>query len=274
MVIIQEHIQGEEVAHMRHQEPFIHLENIGLVYGKKKSSKTILQHLNLTIHDGEFVCVLGPSGSGKTSLLKLIAGYEFPSEGLIKIKDEPHKGAGPNIGVVFQHANLFPWMSVEQNIGFGLKMKKVAKQEREQLIAHYMQIVNLKNAAQLLPHELSGGMKQRVAIARALAPDPEIILMDEPFAALDSINRQSLQSELRQIWLTTKKTVFFITHDVDEAIALGSRIIVLNERPGKIVLDVQNPLAEALHEQPDTDFRDLDGYKTLRATLLQELSHQ
>lgn len=254
-------------------KPLIDLEDIGLVYGKKKSKKQILQHLNLSIYNGEFVCVLGPSGSGKTSLLKMIAGYESPSEGTIKIKEALHKGPGPDIGVVFQHANLFPWMSVEKNIGFGLKMKKVPKEKRQQLVTRYMDIVNLKNAAKLLPHELSGGMKQRVAIARALAPDPEIILMDEPFAALDSINRQSLQDELRQIWLKTKKTVFFITHDVDEAMTLGSRVIVLNERPGKLVLDVQNPLITALQAQPTIDFRELDGYKDLRHRLLKELEH-
>lgn len=251
------------------ERPLIQLRNIQLTYGVKKSARTVLEHLNLDIQDGEFVCVLGPSGCGKTSLLKMIAGYEKQTDGNILIDEQPHRGPGPNIGVVFQHANLFPWLTVEKNISFGLKMKKIPKPEREKIVEQYMQIVNLNDAAQLLPHELSGGMKQRVAIARALAPNPKIILMDEPFGALDSITRQSLQNELRNIWQQTNKTIFFITHDVDEAITLGSRIIILNGKPGRVVLDEKNPLISKLHD--DIDCRELDGYKELRQKLMQQL---
>lgn len=266
LVIAQVEQHKEEVVA---EKPLIQLHDIQLTYGVKKSARTVLEHLNLEIQDGEFVCVLGPSGCGKTSLLKMIAGYEKQTAGNIFIDEQPHQGPGPNIGVVFQHANLFPWLTVEKNISFGLKMKKVPKSECKKIAEHYMQIVNLKDAAQLLPHELSGGMKQRVAIARALAPNPKIILMDEPFGALDSITRQSLQNELRNIWQQTNKTIFFITHDVDEAITLGSRIIILNGKPGKIVLDQKNPLIRELYE--GVDCRELNGYTELRQQLMQQL---
>ncbi len=251
------------------EKPLIQLRDIELSYGSRKSAKTVLNHIDLDIQEGEFVCVLGPSGCGKTSLLKLIAGYEQQSAGQILIDEQPHRGPGPNIGVVFQHANLFPWLTVEKNISFGLKMKKTPKAERQKIAQHFMKIVNLKDAAPLLPHELSGGMKQRVAIARALAPNPQIILMDEPFGALDSITRQSLQQELRNIWQQTNKTIFFITHDVDEAITLASRIIILNDKPGRVMLDEKNPLISKL--QHGIDCRELTGYQSLRQKLMRHL---
>ena len=262
--------QIDPISEVLTDKPVIQLHDIQLTYGAKKTARTVLENLNLNIQDGEFVCVLGPSGCGKTSLLKMIAGYERSSAGNILIDEQPHRGPGPNIGVVFQHANLFPWLTVEKNIRYGLKMQKKPKNEQKQIVERFMDIINLKDAAHLLPHELSGGMKQRVAIARALAPDPKIILMDEPFGALDSITRQSLQNELRNIWQQTNKTVFFITHDVDEAITLGSRIIILNGKPGKIILDQQNPLINRMKD--DVDCRALKGYNELRQTLLQQLN--
>lgn len=258
---------SEQTNEMSRNKTLIQLRDIQLVYGVKKSTRTVLDHINLDIQNDEFVCVLGPSGCGKTSLLKIIAGYEKQTAGNILIDEQPHPGPGPNIGVVFQHANLFPWLTVEKNISFGLKMKKISKIERKKIVEQYIQIVGLKEAATLLPHELSGGMKQRVSIARALAPNPKIILMDEPFGALDSITRQSLQNELRHIWQQTNKTIFFITHDVDEAITLGSRIIVLNGKPGRIVLDEKNPLVS----NNDIDCRELDGYKEFRHKLILKL---
>lgn len=249
-------------------QTIVQIKNVGLVYKKRQDTKAILKHLTVDIAEGEFVCVLGPSGCGKSSLLKMIAGYESPTEGSIFIAGVSHKGPNANIGVVFQQPNLFPWLSVYKNIAFGLKMLKKKDIERQKIVEKLLQTVHLQDAAHLLPHELSGGMKQRVSIARTLAIDPKIILMDEPFSALDSITRQSLQYELIDIWKQTKKTIFFITHDVDEALLLGTRIITLNGKPGTITLDIHNPL---INFRDQEDIHDLDDYKKLRKELLASL---
>lgn len=249
--------------------PLIHLQNLQLEYKTGKKHVKVLEKVDLNVHTGEFVCVLGPSGCGKTSLLRIIAGYETPNQGEVKIEGRNHVGPNSDIGVVFQQANLFPWLSIEKNIEFGLKMKKEPKAERKKTVAHYMNMVGLSEFSTLLPHELSGGMKQRAAIARSLATDPKVILMDEPFAALDTITKQALQEELRKLWHQTNKTIFFITHDVDEAIFLGSRIITLNGSPGKIMLDIKNPLSGKIKE--GNDYRDLKGYNDLRHQLINTL---
>jgi len=248
------------------------MRDLQLSYGSGAKQRTVLEGLDLDIHAGEFVCVLGPSGCGKSSLLKLIAGYERVTGGEAIINGEELRGPSTEIGVVFQQASLFPWLTIEKNVAFSLKMKGVPRTFRKRIARELLATVGLVEAAGLLPHQLSGGMKQRAAIARTLAAEPKLMLMDEPFGALDSITRQSLQEQLRLLWTQTNKTIFFITHDVDEAIYLGSRIIVMNGKPGKITLDVNNPLSRKTSDAEN--YRSLKGYNELRNRLLQSLKKE
>lgn len=191
--------------------PVITLDNIGLFYAHESQMIQALADVHLELYEDDFICVLGPSGCGKSSLLNIIAGYVQPSTGNILIDGKGHIKPDPQVGVVFQHPNLFPWLSIEKNIEFGLKMKKVPKGKRAELVAYYLEMVGLEEFAKLLPHQLSGGMKQRAAIARTLATDPKVILLDEPFSALDALTREVMQHHLRDIWQKTRKCLFFIT---------------------------------------------------------------
>lgn len=222
------------------KQKIIDVKNISLQYSQKQ--KAILQNFNLSLHSNEFVCVLGPSGCGKSSLLNIIAGFQKPSDGEVKIEGKNYSKPISDIGVVFQHHNLFPWMKIRENVGFGLKMKGYSKEARKRQVDHYLQLVQLESAGDLLPHQLSGGMRQRAAIARTLAADPKAILMDEPFSSLDALTRETMQHHLLLIWNETKKTIFFITHDVDEALLLGTRILVMKPNPGRIAVDMTNSL--------------------------------
>ena len=194
----------------------------------------VLDHLSFDVLDKEFVCILGSSGCGKTTLLRLIAGLDEARGGSMILDGEEIKGPGPKVGFVFQEYSLFPWRNVIDNIAFGLEMKGVGKDERYRIAGRYLDMVNLTHFRTSYPSELSGGMRQRVAVARALALDPVLLLMDEPFGALDAQTRNMLQQELLEIWEKTKKTIVFITHSVDEAVFLSDRIIVLTPRPGRV----------------------------------------
>jgi NitT/TauT family transport system ATP-binding protein len=194
----------------------------------------VLDHLTFDVRDKEFVCILGSSGCGKTTLLRLIAGLDTSRSGSIILDKEEIHGTTPKVGFVFQEYSLFPWRTVIDNIAFGLEMRGMAKEERYRIADKYLALVNLTQFRDSYPSELSGGMRQRVAVARALALDPVLLLMDEPFGALDAQTRNMLQQELLAIWEKTKKTVVFITHSVDEAVYLSDRIIVLTPRPGRI----------------------------------------
>jgi NitT/TauT family transport system ATP-binding protein len=198
------------------------------------SELTVLDHLTLDVQDKEFVCILGSSGCGKTTLLRLIAGLDTARAGTIFLDGEEMRGPTSKVGFVFQEYSLFPWRSVIDNIVFGLEMKGIPKEERYRSAERYLELVNLTPFRNSYPSELSGGMRQRVAVARALALDPVLLLMDEPFGALDAQTRNMLQTELLEIWEKTKKTVIFITHSVDEAVFLSDRIVVLTPRPGRI----------------------------------------
>ncbi|MDD1701706.1 MAG: ABC transporter ATP-binding protein [Methanoregula sp.] len=204
---------------------------------------TALDHISLEVADKEFVCILGPSGCGKTTLLRLIAGLDTARTGSIVLDGDEIQGPSPKIGFVFQEYSLFPWRTVIDNIAFGLEMKGVPRDERYKTAEKYLELVNLSSFKTSYPSELSGGMRQRVAVARALALDPVLLLMDEPFGALDAQTRNMLQTELLDIWEKTKKTIVFITHSVDEAVYLSDRIIVLSPRPGKVckVIPVELP---------------------------------
>ncbi|MBO0877887.1 MAG: ABC transporter ATP-binding protein, partial [Pseudonocardia sp.] len=188
----------------------------------------------LDVAAGEFVVIVGPSGCGKSTLLDLLAGLSAPSGGRILLDGEPVTGAGLDRGIVFQQYALLPWRTAQGNVEFGLEATGARRQERAQRAREYLELVGLAGFADRHPHELSGGMKQRVAIARSLAYDPEVLLMDEPFAALDAQTRESLQDELLRIWQRTHKTVVFITHSIDEAVYLGQRVAVLTSRPGRV----------------------------------------
>lgn len=193
-----------------------------------------LLDFDLEVKDKEFICFIGPSGCGKTTLLRIIAGLERPDSGSITLNGKTITGPGPVRGMVFQEYSLFPWRTVLKNITFSLELKKVPKTERESIARKYLELVGLEKFADSYPHELSGGMKQRVAIARALVNDPMVLLMDEPFGAVDAQTRNRLQVELLKIWEKEKKTVLFITHSVDEAVYLADRVVVFTARPGRI----------------------------------------
>jgi NitT/TauT family transport system ATP-binding protein len=217
-----------------------HTANIALV-GVEQSFTTrqgprllALDNINLDIAAGEFVCIVGPSGCGKTSLLSLIAGLSFPARGEVQLNTRPITGPGTDRILIFQEHGLFPWLTVGQNVEFGMKMKGVPRPERRQRVKYYLQLVKLSQFENSYVHQLSGGMRQRVAIARALATDPAILLMDEPFAALDAQTRDMLHDELERIWLETRCTIVFVTHNIRESVRLGDRVVLMTYRPGRI----------------------------------------
>ncbi|PJM74353.1 taurine ABC transporter ATP-binding protein [Bifidobacterium primatium] len=199
---------------------------------------TALHDINLTINQGDFICVVGRSGCGKTTLLNMLAGFEQPTDGEILAGGQRITKPSPKRGVVFQKPPLYPWLTVRKNVEFGMKMQGVEPAERRKTADHYLEMVGLADAANRRPYELSGGMQQRAQIARVLATDPDVILMDEPYGALDALTREKLQNELLKIWQERKKTVFFITHSVDEAIFLATRVIVMSAHPGTVKMDI------------------------------------
>jgi len=195
---------------------------------------TVIDDVSFSVRDGEFVTIIGPSGCGKSTLLNIIAGLESYDSGDIIVKGHRIGKVGPDIVIIFQEESLFPWLTVEENVEFGLKQKGISKEERKRIASEYIELVELTAFAKSRVHQLSGGMKQRAAIARGLALNPRILLMDEPFGALDARTRQILQNELQQIHQKTKKTILFVTHDVREAVSLGDRVIVFTPRPARI----------------------------------------
>lgn len=213
-----------------------------------------LDGVDLTLAAGEHLVVVGPSGSGKSTLLRLVAGFHAPTRGTVTVNGRPVRGPGPDRGVVFQRPTLFPWMTVRGNVEFGLRMAGTGRVRRRALAERQLALVGLADAAHLRSYELSGGMRQRVAIARALAPDPGIVLMDEPFGALDALTRERMQEEVRSLWRLTGKTLLSITHDVGEAVRLGTRIVVLSAQPGRIVLDEVSDLPRAEEPSAHPDF--------------------
>jgi len=207
---------------------------------KDGNRQQALTGVDLEIREGEFVCLLGPSGCGKTTLLNMVAGFDHPTGGRILIDGEPVTAPSPKHITIFQNYGLFPWRTVLGNVEYGLEVQGVSKSERQEIAREYINMVGLEKFINHHPHELSGGMQQRVAIARALAVDPEILFMDEPFGALDAMTRFKMQEEITRIWQEKHKTIIFVTHDIDEAVFLADRIVLMSPHPGRIkrVLDV------------------------------------
>ena len=221
----------------------VSIQGIEKKYNTRKGEVVALNGVNFDIKENEFICVIGPSGCGKSTLLNIIAGLLEPTAGQILVDGKPIQGTGPDRGVVFQQYALFPWLTVKKNVEFGLKLKGLSKDECDSIAMKYLKMVELEKFADSYPKELSGGMKQRVAIARAYAMNPEVLLMDEPFGALDAQTRTQLQTELLKAWQEENKTCFFVTHDIEEAIVLATRVVIMSARPGRIkeVVDIDIP---------------------------------
>lgn len=210
---------------------------------KSKADVNVLEDVNLEVKDGEFVCIVGPSGCGKSTLLNIAGGFLSGTQGEIRIDEKPVTGPDPRHIFIFQENSVFPWLTVEDNVGFGVK--RSTSEERKKVVDHYIEMVGLTGFGRSFPRELSGGMKQRVEIARAFAAEPDVLFMDEPFGALDYLTRLRLRAELIQIWQRERKTVLFVTHDVEEAVQLSDRVVVMGKRPSRIrdivTVDVPRP---------------------------------
>lgn len=222
-------------------EPLICIENLSRIFHATNGDVAAIKDININIRDGEFFSIVGPSGCGKTTLLRILAGLETATSGSATIRAKNLDR--PMASVVFQEQSVFPWMSVLNNVAYGLKMRGIPKKEREAIALHYIKMIGLEKFIKAYPSQLSGGMKQRVSVARAFANDPEILLMDEPFGALDEQNRLLLQQELLNIWSRTKKTTVFITHSIDEALCVSDRVMILTAHPGQVkeVVDIDLP---------------------------------
>jgi NitT/TauT family transport system ATP-binding protein len=248
----------------------IRIRNVGRVYPLDGQEFVALGDVSLDVADNEFVTILGPSGCGKSTLLNLVAGLDHPTSGAALVNGHEVTGPGPDRGVIFQQYALFPWLTVRKNVEFGLRTAGVPKQQRHEIADRFIRMVGLEQFANALPKTLSGGMKQRCAIARAYAVNPSILLMDEPFGALDALTRVRLQEQLLATWSQEKRSVVFITHDVDEAVYLANRVIVMAARPGRIVeiIDVDLPYPR------NEDLRISPAFTALRNRVWNAVYHQ
>ncbi|HXJ44726.1 MAG TPA: ABC transporter ATP-binding protein [Bryobacteraceae bacterium] len=227
-----------------------------MIFSHDGNSTPVLDDIDLNVDVGEFVCLLGPSGCGKSTLLNIIAGFIPPTGGQVLIDGQVVRGPDPRRIFVFQERGVFPWQTVEGNIGFGLF--KLSRQEREHRIAHYIKLVGLQGFEQAYPQELSGGMKQRLEVARALAVNPDMLFLDEPFGALDSITRLGMRRELLRIWEAERKTIVFVTHDIEESVQLADRVVVMTARPAKVqrIVEVDIPHPRDISSRRYLELRD------------------
>ena len=237
----------------------VKIDHVEKIYQGRSGEVVALNGVDMEIRENEFVCVVGPSGCGKSTLLNIIAGLERPTSGRVCVKGKEVVNPGSERGVIFQQYALFPWLTVKKNVKFGLKLRGVKEPELSVIADKYIRLVGLEEFGDSYPKELSGGMKQRVAIARAYAVNPEILLMDEPFGALDAQTRTQLQTELLETWDKEKKTCFFITHDVEEAIILAQRVVIMSARPGRVkeIVPVNIPYPRTQETKMTKEFLDL-----------------
>lgn len=238
----------------------IYVKDVNKTYHSIKSDVVAMQNVSINVLENEFISIVGPSGCGKSTLLRMIGGLDEATSGRIVIKDRDIIGPGADRGMVFQAYTLFPWMTVSDNIKYGLKLKKMPLEEQEKIVDKYLKIIKLEKFKNSYPKELSGGMKQRVAIARALANSPDVLLMDEPFSALDPQTKADMQLLMRQIWQVEKPTVIFVTHDIEEAVFLSTKIFVMTSRPGTIKKEV--PVF--LPYERNLDLKDTQQFITIR----------
>jgi NitT/TauT family transport system ATP-binding protein len=240
------------------REPKLVVRDVVKEFRTKRESVLAIDHMNLEVADKEFVCLVGSSGCGKSTLLNIIAGLEMPTSGTVEIDHEPIVGPGPDRGMVFQTYSLYPWRTVAENVAFGLECSGMRKRARAERVQELLGIVGLTKFADHTPKQLSGGMRQRVAIARALAPEPDVLLLDEPFGALDAQTRRAMQDFLLTLWRRTRATVVFVTHDIPEAIYLGSRVVVLASHPGRVIAEIDVPFGPGHGPEITRDPRYLD----------------
>ncbi|HLV09386.1 MAG TPA: ABC transporter ATP-binding protein [Halanaerobiales bacterium] len=256
------------------REILIDINNLKLAYGSGEDSILALESINLEIRRGEFLCLLGPSGCGKSTLLKTIAGYLKPTDGNCLMQGKAIEGPDWHRGVVFQSATLYPWMSVKDNVEFGPRMRGLPAEEIIKRRKYFLNQVNLSGFGDKATFELSGGMKQRVALARVLANYPQVILMDEPFGALDALTRNNMQTLIRNIWKDNNTTIFFITHDVDEALSLGTRIVVMSKRPGTIIEEFNPVFTHEIYEKDSKDTIYKEDYFKMKNRILALINSQ
>ena len=255
-------------------QPFLSIKEVTKTFSARRNAvveKVIaLAPLDLAIEEGEFVAIVGPSGCGKSTLLRIIDGLQPADEGEVRIRGEIVTGPGPDRGMVFQHHNLMPWRTVRRNVEYGLENQKLKKESRQSIAMEWLAKVDLDGFADFHPNQLSGGMQQRVGLARALAINPDILLMDEPFGALDAQTRIQLQDELERLWRSARKTVVFVTHDIEEALYLADRVVVMSARPGRIVEDIKVPFPRPRTDElrGDSEFGELKSriWNLLRST--------
>ncbi len=240
----------------------VQIKNVRMVFDTRNGEMVALNGVDLDIYENEFICVVGPSGCGKSTLLNIIAGLTQPTSGTVLCNGKEITGTGTDRGVVFQQYALFPWLTVKKNVKFALEMRGIKGKEADEEAMKYLEKVDLVKFADHYPKELSGGMKQRVAIARAYAANPEVLLMDEPFGALDAQTRTQLQTELLDTWEKDRKTCFFITHDVDEAIILAQKVIIMSARPGRIkeMVDIDIPYPRTQETKMSPRFLELKNH--------------
>jgi ABC-type nitrate/sulfonate/bicarbonate transport system ATPase subunit len=237
--------------------PKVAFRGLSMVFNPQGKAVNVLDNIDLDVHEGEFLCLLGPSGCGKSTLLNIVGGFLRPTGGEVRIDGEIVRGPDPRRIFVFQERGVFPWLTVTDNIGFGLG--RLDRTERERRIAHYINLVGLGGFEAAYPHELSGGMKQRVEVARALAVNPDVLYLDEPFGALDSITRLTMRAELLRIWAAEKKTIIFVTHDIEESIQLADRVVIMTARPAKMrrIVPIDVPRPRDLSSARYIELRDL-----------------
>jgi taurine transport system ATP-binding protein len=255
-------------------EVLIDIQNVGVDFVSKDSTLIAFNDISIDIKKHEFVCLLGPSGCGKSTLLKVIAGYIKPTSGSVLMNNEEILKPSKNRGVVFQSPTLYPWLNVEDNVKFGPKVCGKTAEECDLISKKFIEEVDLVGFEKSATYELSGGMKQRVAIARALANYPDVILMDEPFGALDALTRANMQILVRDLWVKDEQTIFMITHDIDEALALGTKIIVMSKRPGKILKQFNTDFTNQIYKSSSNNLHYSEEYFKIKDEVLDLINSQ